>query len=170
MKSIVVYFSRAHENYFKGKLKNIEIGNTEVVAKKIQKQLNCDIFKLIPLQEYSNDYNECIEQAKEDLERKARPELKEYKGSLENYENIYLGFPNYWGTMPMSVFTFLEHYDLTGKKIYPFVTHEGSGFGHSLQDLKKVCLNSEIMDGLDVFGSKVYESDDEINQWLKEGK
>lgn len=170
MKSIVIYFSRAHENYFKGKLRNIEIGNTEVVAKKIQEQLGCDSFKIVPLQEYSNDYNECIEEAKEDLERKARPELKEYLDSLESYDRIYLGFPNYWGTMPMCVFTFLEHYDLSDKEIYPFVTHEGSGFGQSLRDLKRVCQNSKIKDGIEIFGSKVYESDDDLAKWLKEEK
>lgn len=170
MKSIVIYFSRAHENYFKGKLRNIEIGNTEVVAKKIQEQLNCDVFKIVPLQEYSNTYNECIEEAKEDLERKARPELKEYLDSLESYDRIYLGFPNYWGTMPMCVFTFLEHYDLSNKEIYPFVTHEGSGFGQSLRDLKRVCQKSKIKDGIEIFGSKVYESDTKIKQWLKEEK
>lgn len=168
MKSIVVYFSRAGQNYFQGSLKNIEIGNTEVIAKYIQEELGCDAFKLEPLQPYSSDYNECIEQAKEDLERGARPELMEYLDSLEEYESIYLGFPNYWGTMPMCVFTFLESYDLRDKKIYPFVTHEGSGFGRSLEDLKRMCPNSEIIDGLSILGSRVFDEKEKVMQWLKE--
>ncbi len=170
MKSIVVYFSRSGQNYFQGKLRNIDIGNTEVVAKYIQEELGCDVFKIIPVQAYSNDYNECIEQAKEDLERNARPELKEYLDSLDEYENIYLGFPNYWSTMPMCVFTFLEHYNFQNKKIYPFITHEGSGFGQSLEDLKRVCDNAQVKEGLSVLGSKVYDEKDKVIQWLKEGK
>lgn len=170
MKSIVIYFSRAGQNYFQGSLKNIEIGNTEGIAKYIQEELGCDAFKLEPIQPYSSDYNECIEQAKEDLEREARPELKEYLDSLEEYDSIYLGFPNYWGTMPMCVCTFLDHYDLSNKKIYPFVTHEGSGFGRSLEDLKRMCPNSEIRNGLSILGSRVYDKKETVIQWVKEGK
>lgn len=69
----------------------------------------------------------------------ARPELREYPDSLEPYDTVYLGYPNYWGTMPMPVFTFLEHFDFSGKTIRPFCTHEGSGLGHSVEDIRRLC-------------------------------
>ena len=165
MKKLIAYFSRADENYFNGALRNIEVGNTEVVAKKIQKWNGADLFKIEPVQAYSKDYNTCIAQAKDDLQREARPELKSYFEDLSDYDEIYLGYPNYWGTCPMAVFTFLEHYDFTGKKIYPFCTHEGSGMGRSETDIKKVC-NGQIETPLAIHGSDVNESDSLIQDWL----
>lgn len=112
---IVVFYSRADENYVNGMLKNLEVGNTEVAAGIIQKFTEADMFKMEQLQPYSPNYNECIAQAQADQKRNARPELKNYPESIEEYDIIYLGFPNYWGTMPMAVFTFLEHFDFSGK-------------------------------------------------------
>lgn len=159
MAKLIAYFSRADENYFNGALKTISVGNTEIAAQKLQKLTGADLFKIDPVQQYSKDYNECIEQAKQDQKRDARPELKEYPESLDQYDTIYLGFPNYWGTMPMAVFTFLEHFDFTGKTICPFCTHEGSQMGHSEQDIKKLCPQAKVEKGLPIHGSDVEKSD-----------
>lgn len=165
MSSLVVYFSRANENYFNGELKNISVGNTEVAAKMIQVLTQSDIFRIEPLKPYSKNYNECIAQAKDDLQRGARPELKSYLPGIDQYDTIYLGYPNYWGTMPMCVFTFLEHYDFKGKTIYPFCTHEGSGLARSENDIKRCCA-ARVENGLAIHGSDVEQSKEVIQSWL----
>lgn len=128
MADLIVYFSRNYENYVSGAIRNLDVGNTEVVACIIQQLTGADLFKLEPIQEYSRNYNECIAEAQADQRRNARPELRSYPENLDGYDTVYLGFPNYWGTMPMAVFTFLEHFDWSGKTIRPFCTHEGSAW------------------------------------------
>lgn len=135
MAALIAYFSRADQNYFGGRLKNISVGNTEQAARILEKITGADMFKIEPVQPYSKDYNICISQAQEDQLRNARPELTHYPESIDQYDVIYLGYPNYWGTMPMQVFTFLEHFDFNGKTICPFCTHEGSGIGRSEADI-----------------------------------
>lgn len=135
MAALIAYFSRADQNYFGGRLKNISVGNTEQAARILEKITGADMFKIEPIQPYSKDYNICISQAQEDQLRNARPELTHYPESIDQYDMIYLGYPNYWGTMPMQVFTFLEHFDFSGKTICPFCTHEGSGIGRSEADI-----------------------------------
>ena len=135
MAALIAYFSRADQNYFGGRLKNISVGNTEQAARILEKITGADMFKIEPVQPYSKDYNIYISQAQEDQLRNARPELTHYPESIDQYDVIYLGYPNYWGTMPMQVFTFLEHFDFNGKTICPFCTHEGSGMGRSEADI-----------------------------------
>lgn len=168
MSALVAYFSRADENYVSGQLKDIDVGNTEVIAHMIEKLTDADSFKIDPIQPYAKDYNTCIEQAKQDQKRQARPELTDYLPSLDPYDTIYLGYPNYWGTMPMPVFTFLEHYDWKGKKIRPFCTHEGSRMGSSVRDLKKACPQAEIGDGFSIYGSQVQGAEAEVRSWLSQ--
>ncbi len=165
-KELIVFYSRADENYVNGTLKTIKTGNTEVVAG-IIKQLTCaDTFKIEQVKPYSKDYNDCIEEARIDQRKNARPELKEYPVSIDEYDTIYLGFPNYWNTMPMAVFTFLEHFDFSNKKIKPFCTHEGSGMGNSISDIKKLCPGANVESGLAIKGSKAENSKSEIEKWL----
>lgn len=135
MAALIAYFSKADQNYFGGRLKNISVGNTEQASRILEKITGADMFKIEPVQPYSKDYNICISQAQEDQRRNARPELTHYPESIDQYDVIYLGYPNYWGTMPMQVFTFLEHFDFSGKTICPFCTHEGSGMGRSEADI-----------------------------------
>lgn len=170
MKILIIYYSRKDENYFNGKLINIEQGNTEIAAKKIANIISADLFKIEQLFPYSPSYNECVNQAQKDLRNKARPLIKNYLPSVDEYDEIYLGYPNYWGTMPMAVFTFLEHYNFSGKIIKPFCTHEGSGMGNSEKDLKEVLKNSLIKRGLPIKGSLVKTSDSIIEEWIKENK
>ena len=166
MSQLVAYFSRAGNNYVSGAIQNLAVGNTEVAAKMIAELTGAELFKIDPVIAYSDDYSECIEQAKQDLKREARPELKTYPDSLAEYDTIYLGFPNYWGTMPVQVFTFLEKFDFTGKAIKPFCTHEGSGMGNSEADLKKVCSGAKIDAGLALQGSRVKDAGEMMKQWI----
>lgn len=167
-KNLIVYFSHDKENYVSGTIQNLEVGNTKIVARKIQQQLNCDIFEIKPLHDYPFDYHECTKVAKQELQNNARPKIFNIVSDIEAYQNIYIGYPNWWGTMPMCVMTFLESYNLSNKRIYPFCTHEGSGLGKSVEDLKKLCPNSFIQMGLAIEGHQVHQSDIKINKWLEE--
>lgn len=130
-KPLIVYYSRKGENYWNGSIKNLEKGNTEIVAEMIADITGGDLFEVDTVKTYAADYYECIDDAKAELREGARPELKAYMDSLDAYDTIFVGFPNWWGTMPMAMFTFLERYDLSGKRILPFCTNEGSGMGKS---------------------------------------
>lgn len=165
-KKLVAFYSRADENYVNGMIKILDIGNTEVTAGIIKELTDADMFKIEQIQAYSKDYNECIAQAQSDQKRDARPELKSYPESIDGYDMIYLGFPNYWSTMPMAVFTFLEHFDFSGKIIKPFCTHEGSGMGSSVNDIKKLCPGARVEKGLAIHGSSVNRSKRNIEEWI----
>mgnify|MGYP005791844717 CR=1 FL=1 len=166
MSDLIVYFSRRHQNYVNGVIRDLKVGNTEVAAQMIHRLTGAELFQIEPLQEYSKDYNECIVQAQADQRRDARPELKSYPADMETYDTIYLGYPNYWSTMPMAVFTFLEHYDLTGKRICPFCTHEGSGMGSSEADIRRICPGAVLEKGLAIHGGSVERAEPEIEKWL----
>lgn len=166
MSSIVIYFSRSGENYFGGELKNIEKGNTEVIAEYIRDLDSADLFKVEALNDYPEDYMKCIDVAKKEMESDARPEIKNILESVAPYEVIYIGFPNWWGTLPMAMFTQLEKLDFEGKIVKPFVTHEGSGFGSALKDLKKLCKGADIKKGLSIPGAGVYEAKETVEVWI----
>lgn len=165
---LVVFYSRADENYVSGKLETLEIGNTEIAAGIIKELTHGDVFKMEQVRPYSKSYNECIAEAQADQKRDARPELKSYPESMDEYDVIYLGFPNYWNTMPMAVFTFLEHFDFSGKTIKPFCTHEGSGMGSSVNDIKKLCPKAIVKPGLAICGSSVKRCEKDMEKWIKE--
>ena len=116
-KTLIAFFSRADENYFGGAMRYVKVGNTEIVAEIMKELTGADTFKIEMKEPYSPVYMTCIDQAKKDLRDKARPELVSMPESIDAYDTIVLAYPNYWGTMPMAVYTFLEHFDLTGKKI-----------------------------------------------------
>ena len=167
-KSLVIYFSRAGENYFGGVLKNIEKGNTEVIAEYIEELTSADLFKVEPATEYPADYKKCIDVAQKEKDDNARPEIKETLTDIAEYDIIYIGFPNWWGTLPMPMWTQLEQLDFAGKVVKPFVTHEGSGFGSSQRDLKNLCEGAEIKKGLSIPGAKVYDAKDSVAHWIDE--
>ncbi|WP_066718804.1 flavodoxin [Clostridium sp. Marseille-P299] len=163
---LIAFYSRADENYVNGMIKKLDIGNTEVAASIIKELTGAPLFKMEQQKGYSKDYNVCIAEAQADQKRNARPELKTYLESIDDYEVIYLGFPNYWGTMPMAVFTFLEHYDFGGKIIKPFCTHEGSGLGNSIKDIKILCPDATIESGLAIHGGSVWQAKNDIKKWI----
>lgn len=164
---LIVYYSRKGENYWSGSIKNLTKGNTEIVAEMIRDAVGGDLFEVDTVKPYSSDYNACTEEAQQELRKNARPELKRYMDSLDGYDIIFVGYPNWWGTMPMAMFTFLEHYDLSGKKIIPFCTNEGSGMGSSERDLKKICVGAEVVSGLAVRGCKAAESGSKVSAWAE---
>jgi flavodoxin len=166
-KSLIAYFSRKGNNYVGGSILNLPIGNTEVVAKKIQALTGSDLFQIQTVKSYPEDYNEATIVAKEELSGNARPELTETVKNLDAYDVIYIGYPNWWGTMPMAVFTFLESYDFSGKTIVPYCTHEGSGMGRSERDIKKLCPNTNVLSGLAIIGGSVSRADKDVASWLK---
>ena len=108
MAKLVAFYSRADENYFGGSMKYIQIGNTEKAAKMIADMTGADLFKIEQKIPYAADYNTCIAQAKEDKQTGKRPEILNLPQDIDQYDEIYLGYPNYWGTMPMAVYNFLE--------------------------------------------------------------
>lgn len=164
---LVAFYSRADENYVNGMIKTLEVGNTEVAAGIISELTGADLFKIEQKKAYAKDYNTCIAQAQDDQRKNARPELKKYPTDWDKYDTIYLGFPNYWSTMPMAVFTFLEHFDFSKKTIKPFCTHEGSGMGSSINDIKKLCPTAKIEKGLAIHGGSVHRSKKDIEAWIQ---
>lgn len=169
MAGLIAFFSRKDENYVNGMIKTLEIGNTEAVADMIRELTGAEMFKIEPMKPYSKNYDECIAQAMADQKMGARPELKCYPKDMRAYDVIYLGFPNYWGTMPMAVFNFLEHFDFTGKTIRPFCTHEGSGIGSSIVDLKQLCPGAIVEAGLAIRGGCAHREKETVVKWLRQG-
>ncbi|MDE6313115.1 MAG: NAD(P)H-dependent oxidoreductase [Lachnospiraceae bacterium] len=167
MKELILYFSRADENYFGGSLKYIDKGNTEVVAEKAAAMTGADLFKVEPVKPYSTDYNTCIEQAKKDMQSGVRPEVVAMPENMSQYDLVTVMYPNYWGTMPMHMFTVLEQINFEGKTVRPVCTHEGSGMGRSEADLKKCCQGAVIKKGLAIQGSSVGRCDAALKKWLE---
>lgn len=166
-KCLIAYFSRSGNNYFGGKIVNLPVGNTEVAAKMIQEVTGGDLFHIESVTLYPEDYTKATEVAKEELRDNARPELTGQVEAMDSYDVIFLGYPNWWGTMPMPVFTFLEEYDLSGKTIIPFCTHEGSGMGGSERDIAKLCPGAKLLNGLAIRGSRVKDAKRDIANWLE---
>jgi flavodoxin len=154
-RSLIAYFSRKDENYVDGIITNLTVGNTEVAARIIQKLTGSDAFFIDPVIKYNADYYVCIEEAKRDLKTNARPEFINPLDTIDDYDTIYLGYPNYWGTMPLHVYTFLESYNFKGKTIRPFCTHEGGGMGLSEEDIKRTCSGAKVEKGLAIQGGIV---------------
>lgn len=166
MAKLVAFYSRADENYFSGGYRYVTVGNTEKVAKVISELTGADLFKIEQKIPYAADYNTCIQQAKGDLQAKAGPELVSVPDSLDKYDEIYLGFPNYWGDMPMAVYTFLEQFDWNGKTVHPFCTHEGSGLSGTEGKIQSACKGAVVTKGLALQGSFVDTAGDIISKWI----
>lgn len=169
-KALIVYFSRPGENYFGGSIRSIDKGNTQVLCEEIQTMTDGDLYSIDMIHPYSSNYETSTKEAMNDLKADARPEIKSKAVDLTDYEAIILAYPIYWGTFPMAVQTFLDQQDFKGKDIYPLSTHEGSGLGHSVQDLKKVLPQACIHDGLAVRGSDVYHATSAVQSWLNKNQ
>ena len=166
-KALVVYYSRKGENYMPGGIEVLEKGHTEYAAEYIAKALNADIFEIETVDEYAANYRECCAQASAQKKANARPEIKGYVEDMAQYDTIFVCFPCWCGTAPMCVFTFLEHYDLTGKRIAPLCTNEGSGMGRAEGHLAEICKGAEVVPGLPVRGHQAKDSFDVIAAWAK---
>ncbi len=166
-KILVVYFSRTGENYNVG---NVEVGNTAMVASYIKEYLKADSFEIIPTNKYSDKYQECLDQATKEKDENARPEIQNKISNFDQYDTIFVGYPIWWGDMPMIMHTFFESYDFNGKKVIPFNTHEGSGDAGTYSTVQKDLPKANVTtDGLALDG-KTARSDDgkqKTIDWLK---
>ena len=165
-KSLVAVFSKAGENYSVGV---IEEGNTMVLAKMIAEKTGSDLFEIRTAKEYPFEYTPTTDIAKKELRENYRPELLEDK-NIDEYDVIFLGYPIWWGDLPMACYTFLEAHDFSGKKIIPFCTHEGSGMSGTDGKIKRK-VKAEVLKGLSMRGSTAQNSrksaENQIDSWLK---
>lgn len=166
-KNLIIYYSRKGENYVNGSIRKLSKGNTEICAEFIQKAVGGDLFEIETIREYSPDYMVCIEEAKQELRSKARPELKRYLDSIADYDNIFVCGPCWWGTFPCAVFTQLEKLDWAGKKVMALMTHEGSGLGSCERDLRRICQGAGFGNGLAVHGADAASSEGTVASWAK---
>lgn len=150
--SLVVYFSWS--------------GNTESVANEIQVQTGADIFEIVPVEPYTDDYNALLDIAQEEQANGARPAIAETVENFEQYDTVYFGFPNWWGDMPMILYTFLDAYDFSGKTIAPFVTSGGSGFSGSIGTIESMEPEAAVTEGLSLGSSQAAEPAAAVTEWL----
>lgn len=142
-------------------------GNTRYMAQQIQNLTGADIFELTTVALYPKEYRPTTEQARRELDSGYRPLLSSKIDNLADYDIIFIGSPNWWATLAMPFFTFLEEHNMAGKTLIPFMTHEGSGFGSSINDLRKLCPNATILEGLAVRGGRVRNAQSDITRWLQ---
>lgn len=167
-KILIVYFSLKGETIAPGmKIVKLDKGNTAVAAEFIRDAVGGDLFEIETVKTYLEDHMKMIYEAKEELEKGIRPELKQYPDNLGEYDTVFLGYPNWWNTLPMPVVAFLEHYDWKGKHIVPFCTSEGSGLGNSVSVLKEICSGATVADGGAFIGSQVRDCGSRIAAWAK---
>ncbi|MCM1140090.1 MAG: NAD(P)H-dependent oxidoreductase [Muribaculum sp.] len=167
-KVLVVYFSHTGENYSVG---NITEGNTHIIADMIADATGGNTFEIVPVKDYPHDsYDATVEIAKQGKEQKARPAIKG-DVNVEDYDVIFLGYPNWWGDMPMCVYTFIEKHDWNGKTVVPFCTHEGSGLSGTESYIANACKGAKVAKGLAVRGETVQNKRDQarktVNSWLE---
>ncbi len=166
-KNLIIYYSRKGENYVNGRIVDLPKGNTEICAEFIQKAVGGDLFEIETVAEYSNDYSTCTDEAKRELHENARPELKRYLDSIDEYENVFVCGPCWWGTYPVAVFTQLERLDFTGKKVMALMTHEGSGLGNSERDLRRMCKGVSFGTGIAIHGADAAKSEKSVADWAR---
>lgn len=167
MKTIVVYFSRRGQNYSNGSIKNLEKGNAEIIAEMIAKNKEVAMFQIETVKDYPVDYTECTVVAKDEKKDNTRPEIKNNIPNFDEYENVILVYPNWWGTCPMAVFTFFDNHSMANKNIYPICTHEGSAMGSSESDLRNYCKDAVVHKGLAVQGTTVRNSESKIKEYIR---
>lgn len=143
------------------------LGNTEYVATVIQQETNADLFRIEPKTPYLTDHEDLIDLAKEEQNENARPALAEQVSNIEEYDTIFLGYPNWWGDLPMILYTFLETTDLSGKQVIPFNTHGGSGVSNTIQTIKEQIPDENVEEnGLTISRDDVQDSENQIKDWV----
>jgi len=165
---LVVYFSRTGENYNVG---NVEVGNTAMVASYIKEYLKCDSFEIVPIDKYPDNYDECTKVASKEQEDNARPKITDKIDNFDSYNTIFVGYPIWWGDLPMIMYTFLEEYDFDGKTVIPFNTHEGSGDAGTYTTIQEKLSKATVKtNGLALDGKTARSDDGKLQtiEWLKE--
>lgn len=143
-------------------------GNTKIVADMIHNEIGGDVFSIQTEELYPADYEENVDLADEELDADARPALKTHIDNFDEYDTIFIGYPIWWGTAPMPVYTFLEEYDFSGKTVIPFSTHKGSGLGSSVRDIKEALAEANVLDGFTIEGDNAVNAADEVKEALDE--
>ena len=167
MSVLTIYFSLKGETITSQMtVEVLEKGHTAVAAEYIQEAVGGELFEIETVKEYIKDHMKMIYEAKDELKQGIRPELKSYP-DISEYDTVFLGYPNWWGTLPMPVVGFLEHYDRNGKRIIPFNTSEGSGAGRSGEKIKEICTGAKVEDVYALRGSQVNSKKAEIRSWAK---
>lgn len=142
-------------------------GNTRIIAEQIRNNVGGDLFRIETVQSYPAEYRAVTEQAKKEIDSDFRPKLRTTIKDIDKYDIIYIGSPNWWGTITPAVFTFLESYNFSGKIIIPFITHEGSRMGNSIADIKRLAPKSTILEGLPIHGNNVDKAESDVRAWLR---
>ena len=165
---LVAYFSQAGEQYDVGV---VEKGNTQIIAEMIADETDADLFHMERKAAYPSKLSELLDEAQDEQKNSARPELAAAVDNWDDYDTIFLGYPIWWGDMPMPVYTFLESYDFTGKTVIPFDTNGGSGLADTVNAITKACPGATVRDGLAVTGTDAQTQQDkaksEVQNWLK---
>jgi len=142
-------------------------GNTREIAKIIHGRVGGDLFEIVPATSYPTDYNACLDQSADELKRQHRPPLKSHVANMKQYDVVFLGYPNWWATIPMPVASFLEEYDFSGKTIVPFCSHGGGRLGQSVSAIAKLCPRARILDPLSIHYGGGQTLQDDIATWLR---
>lgn len=144
------------------------LGNMQYMAMTIQEAIGGELFRIETKEKYPLEHETLVNQAKEEQNEEVRPELATHIENVEQYDMIFLGYPNWWGDMPQPLYTFLEEYDFSGKTIIPFNSHGGSGFSNTIEEIKKLQPNATVKDdGLSISRNDVADSEQEITDWAK---
>lgn len=169
MANLIVYYSRKGENYWAGDIRVLDKGNTERVAEFVQEAVGGDLFEIVPSEPYPEGYDACCDIALNEQNSGARPA---YEGDVDlaSYDTVYLGYPIWWGDLPMCVYTFLESHDWAGKDIRPFCTHAGSGLAGTVGSIQAACAGANVDSGLSIAGTTAQNSREEarsaVSAWL----
>jgi len=166
-KVLLVYFSRAGENYYYGGRTQLEVGNTEVVAGMISRLIGCDVHRIEPADPYPDDYEETVQRNVQEQEANARPAIANPLASIEPYDTVLLGSPIWNVRAPMIMSTFVEGLDFSGKTVFPFTTYAVSGLGTTVRDYTASCPGATIGEGLAVRGEEVRDTGAAVEAWLR---
>ena len=164
LQSIVIFFSHAGDNYSVG---NIEVGNTKIVADYISEITGADQYEIVINKYDGMAYTPLINLAKEEANKGELPPYEGQAPDLSKYDTIYIGGPIWWGTYPQVMFTLFRDINLDGKTVIPFTTHEGSGLGSTVQDVKKAFPKADVKPGFAIYGHEVRTGRAKVEKWLK---
>lgn len=163
-KTLVVFFSHAGENYNVG---NIKVGNTKIVADYISEMTGADQFEIVADKDYDMPYMQLIEVAKQEANAGELPAMVGKLENVEQYDTVFIGGPVWWGTYPQVMFTFFRDYDLNGKTLIPFTTHEGSGLASCVEDVRAAYPDADVKPGFAIYGHDVRLGRAKVEKWLK---
>lgn len=142
-------------------------GDAGLIARWIQEETGGDLFSIVTENKYSSNYDECLNKARQERDNNERPRLVGRVNNMDDYDVIFLGFPNWWYTCPMAVFTFLESYNFSGKTIIPFCAHGTGGLSRTVRDIRRTLPNVKVLDAIGVYRPEVRNSRNRIINWVK---